>query len=116
MTDETPASSVSVDDLLREHILPQDEVAELEVVHGGKTALLSVGRYGARLDVDRHILEFKLEEPDGRTDYFTVKERCATPQVCAELLALAWHKAAEAILAVRRGHREYNLRRKKERD
>lgn len=106
------ASSVSVNDLLQEHLLPQDEVAALEVVHGGSISLLSVGRYGARLDVSNaHVLEFKLEEPDGANDYFTVTERGATPQVHQEVLALAWHRAAEAIRAVRRGHDEFNRRR-----
>lgn len=118
MTDVDTASSVSVNTLLREKLLMQEELAAAEVVHAGTIALLSVGRYGARLNANGTIIEFKLMEPEGEDDHLGIVQRYLPYGMSEELIALAWHRAAEAMLAVRQGHMEFNKRRKarKERD
>ncbi len=96
----------------------QEELAAAEVVHAGTIAILSAGRYGARLNVNGVVLEFRLVEPEDADEYFELIQNHQFYLINDELLALSWHRAAEAILAVRQGHTEFNKRRKarKERD
>lgn len=107
-----------VDDLLREHLLPNEQLVDSEVEHAGILRMIAAGRYGAKVQVDeRTFLEFDLiEGPHGEERFTVTDHRGYTPEVKAWLLLLAWHRAAEAMLAVRRGHEEYNIRRTKRKD
>lgn len=93
------------DDLLREHLLTDDRLTLAEMGFPGSVRILAAGRYHARLDVDGRIYQFNIQQssPDGRELVGSIPDKEPL------LSALAWHRAAEAMLAVRRGHAEAHL-------
>ncbi|MSR70842.1 hypothetical protein EXS62_02270 [Candidatus Kaiserbacteria bacterium] len=98
-------------DHLRTHILTDHELAAHERRQVGCIRLVSVRRYEVRLQMESRIVHFRLSNPNfnGR--------RCLLNDTGNSALhgqaqhKLAWHKAAEALLAIRKGHMEYRRNR-----
>jgi hypothetical protein len=91
------------DDLLRECMLTDSGLMMAEMGHPGSVRVLSSGRYHARLSVDGEGYEFSITET-GLDEFGLVSNYPDDPQDL--LYDLVWHRAAEAILAHRKGHFE----------
>ena len=103
-----------VDELLRYMRVYEDTLAELEREFAGAIKLGPAGRYGCRLWVRGDVLEFKLGQGEhGEDECFVTCDGLPLKEgrVGRRLYALARHRAAELIGAVRAGHHEYNVRR-----
>lgn len=99
-------------DHLREYILTDGMLAEKEQAFPGQVHLISVRRYEARLRVDSQICTFFLVEDGDRRKYLiTTPAHGFYAGRPAGIHALAWHRAAEALLAIRKGHMEYRRNR-----
>ncbi len=108
MSATEPEVSNASDDELRSHLLTDAELALFESRFTG-FRLISNGRYHARLTLQGVVFFFTLIDWGGADRQLTVDvEQGALPD---ELWALAWHRGAEAMLAVRKGHVEYRRRR-----
>lgn len=94
---------------LREHILPRDELYGAEVQFPGAIRLLLATRRHARLSVKDRAWDFFLNEKSAEEVQFQLEKTTYNNKLTVSpvLWELAWHRAAEAILAVRQGHREF---------
>lgn len=114
MIETSPAHSV-----LQELILPEDMLLEAEEQYPGLIRLRLATRNHARLLVDGEAWNFFLEESQADEAKLQLEERLYNQrgQLDPVLWDYVWHRVAEAILAVRQGHREHRrrmaLRRKK---
>lgn len=102
----------STDDELRSHLLTDAGLSECEEVHPGKVHLLAVGRYTARLQAESSVVTFSLRETPRNGKSLFAEFFGNEPEQGSLLWELLWHKSAEAMLAVRRGHTEARLRNK----
>lgn len=107
-----------VDELLRYMLIVKpEELAVLERRFPGDIRLGPAGRYGCRLLAKGVLVEFTLGTlPDGSENFLVTedgKPMGERPRHGQEFFLLVRHRAAEAMNAVRAGHTEYNLRRKK---
>lgn len=101
------------DDKLREHLLTDEELRGAEAKHPGQVRVLAVGRYNARLQAGTYTLYFALRKWPGDDRSFNVRlSRKLGADFPNELYRLSFHRAAEAMLALRRGHMEYRLNRR----
>ncbi|HYF13318.1 MAG TPA: hypothetical protein VD928_03420 [Candidatus Paceibacterota bacterium] len=102
----------AIDGVLQAHILTDEHLKEAESLHAGSIRLISHGRYNARLKVGKEVWKFSISE-DALEFTATGGDRRGDPIQ----RHLAFHRAAEAILGLRRGHSEYresdNKRRKR---
>lgn len=116
----TAANGASVDELLRYMLLiKEEERVFLEQMHASDIRVGPCGRYGCRLLVQGHLLEFKLGHmPDDSENFLVTKDGIPMTQreTGEQIFKLARHRAAEMMLGVRAGHHEYNLRRVKKRN
>ena len=91
------------DDKLREYILTDSDLAFIERIYAGYVRLLASGRYHARIVVERRVWNFSVRDAGyGERDILSDEPADIPPM----LHALAWHKAAEVMLAHRNGHAE----------
>ncbi len=96
------------DDALREHMLTDDELCYCEAQYPGYVRIYASGRYHARIRVGKAVWNFSIKQlPHGERELVADYPE----DVPARLLELAWHRAAEAMLAHRRGHLEASKRR-----
>ena len=94
------------DDLLRMRLLSDERLTLTEIAYPGSVRVHASGRYHARVDVYRTTYNFSIKElPDGE------RELVGTFHELDTLLNdYVWHRAAEAMLAHRRGHADAQLR------
>lgn len=96
---------------LRELILTNEELVTYERQNDEPIRLLSVRRYEARFEVESRVFNFRLSHPSPHG------HRCLLNETGNGFLKslvqhkLLWHKAAEALLAIRKGHMEYRRNR-----
>lgn len=112
MADKKPDNN-GTDEILRTYLLTDGELTDAERLWAGSIRLIASGRYGARFDVDGVVLTFCLGfGEDGKQELLVSPgyDRSAAKRNL-ELRVLVWHRVTEAILAVRKGHDEYNKRR-----
>lgn len=94
------------DDLLREHVLVDDQLMLAEIGYPGHVRLASSGRYHARLLIGGVGYTFSIKQT-GADAYELVSTYPAGQDAKDTLLdELVWHRAAEAMLAHRKGHFE----------
>lgn len=105
---ETLTHTYLTDDILREHVLTNDRLMLAEIGFPGMVRVLASGRYHARLEVDGWGYDFNIVEHAHLERELVSKFPDSQPL----LSALAWHKAAEAMLAHRKGHLEARLNKK----
>ena len=100
-------SSISLSDAeLRVHVLPDHLIYEAEGASFETIRLLSCGRYSARLMVGKEIWHFSLcETANGERELSVCGFEHS--EMGSAIWRLAWHRAAERMLAVRQGHLEY---------
>ena len=104
---------------LQEFILPDEQLAEAEEQFPGLIRVKMTTRNKVRLLVQKKTWNFFLDESQVDEAKFQLEETLYNKKDDIEPLFwdLVWHHAAEAILAVRLGHREHRrrvaLRRKK---
>ena len=97
-------------------VIDEDKLSELEAEFPGKIRVGLAGRYGCRLLAKGIVFEFVLGKlPDGSDTFFVTENslplKKKVPGHDKRLFALVRHRAAEAMLAVRNGHSDYNRRR-----
>ncbi|MDE1924781.1 MAG: hypothetical protein KGH79_01195 [Patescibacteria group bacterium] len=101
------------DEKLREHLLPDDLLRSRESEHPGEVRVLAVNRYQARLQARTFILNFLLQKRKDEVRTFSANASCGKlTDIPTTLRDLAWHRAAEAMLAIRKGHVEYRRNRR----
>jgi len=98
------------DDLLREHLLINHKLTDAETMYPGCIRILSTGRYHARIEVDGTGWEFKIVEV--KLNEFKLLSRFPRDIYPSVLWELVWHRAAEAMLAHRKGHFEADRNKK----
>jgi hypothetical protein len=91
------------DSKLREYLLTDADLTFAEKIYPGYVRVLASGRYNARLVVERRVWNFSVRDIGyGERDVIS-DEPPNTPPM---LRKLAWHRAAEVMLAHRSGHAE----------
>ena len=110
---EQQGEVISSDMELRSYLLTDEELALAEAANPGVVRIKTAGRYAVRLRVGTHTLGFNLKKyPNGEKE-FGIATSTMSGEMPSLLSSLVWHRAAEAILAVRQGHLEYRLERQK---
>jgi hypothetical protein len=99
--------------MLREHLLTTEMLKHLQRLHPGAIRVLSVLRENARVSVnDKVFLEFDILVLNNGSEYLLeVGGYSGSKTLPESLWELARHEAAEAMLAVRQGHRDSQRRR-----
>jgi hypothetical protein len=92
------------DDLLRKHLLTNDQLTNAEIRYPGCIRILATGRYHARLEVEESCWNFTIIEVS--TDEYRIVTNYPFDTYRPLLRELVWHRATEAMMAHRRGHFE----------
>ena len=95
------------DDALLSVMLTDEALQAAESMNPGAIRLLLVTRNRARISVYLEILQFEIVDFDGKKKLALISRTNYADDNL--LISLAWHRAAEAIAAVRRGHFEHVL-------
>lgn len=108
---DKPILTSESDQELRSHLLTDDEALRLETLHPGAVRIIATSRYRARLLVNGTTWEFALTSVSGEMQ-LVVRTPGIRSLVPRTLWNLAWHRVAEQMLALRRGHAEYGRAKK----
>jgi len=96
-------------DTLREYMLTDDELIGAEKEFPGAVRIYKATRNHVRVLVHGTAWNFTLDESQENDMKFQLESNGHNDknQVHPVLWGLIWHRAAEAVLAVRKGHEEY---------